>query len=48
MKVGTYQIGWYYGIIKKLYKDGSVDYETSFTSQDDLMQSVYAMRRCCG
>lgn len=48
MKVGTYQIGRYHGIIKKLYEDGSVDYETSFTSQDDLMRSVYAMRRCWG
>lgn len=41
MKVGTYQIGRYHGIIKKLYEDGSVDYETSFISQDDLMRSVY-------
>lgn len=28
MKVGKYQIGRYYGIIKKSYEDGSFDYET--------------------
>ena len=48
MKVGNYQIGRYYAIIKKTYEDGSVDYETSFTDYNDLMQSVSAIRHCMG
>ena len=48
MKVGNYQIGRYHAIIKKTYEDGSIDYETSFTDQSDLMESVYAIRRCIG
>lgn len=48
MKVGKYQIGRYHAIIKKVYEDGSVDYETSFTDRADLMESVYAIRSCVG
>lgn len=48
MKVGKYQIGRYHAIIKKVYEDGSVDYETSFTDRADLMESVYAIRSCIG
>lgn len=48
MKVGTYQIGRYHAIIKKFYEDGSHDYETSFSDQADLMESVYAIKSCIG
>lgn len=48
MKVGNYQIGRYHAIIKKTYEDGSIDYETSFTDQADLMESVSAIRHCIG
>jgi antitoxin component YwqK of YwqJK toxin-antitoxin module len=48
MKVGKYQIGRYHAIIKKTYENGSVDYETSFTDQADLMESVSAIRHCIG
>lgn len=48
MKVGTYQIGRYHAIIKKFYEDGTHDYETSFSDQADLMESVYAIKRCIG
>lgn len=48
MRIGKYQIGRYHAIIKKIYEDGSVDYETSFSSESDLLQSVYAIQRCIG
>ena len=48
MKIGKYQIGRYHAIIKKIYEDDSVLYETSFSSNADLMESVYAIRRCIG
>lgn len=48
MKVGKFQIGRYHAIIKKEYEDGSVDYETSFSDIDDLMESVYAIRAGIG
>lgn len=48
MKVGKFQIGRYHAIIKKEYDDGSVDYETSFSDQNDLMKSVYAIQLCIG
>ena len=38
MKVGEFQIGRYHAIIRKNYADGSVDYETSFSDQADLME----------
>ena len=40
MKVGAFQIGRYHAIIKKSYADGSADYETSFSDEADLMESV--------
>lgn len=48
MKVGEYQIGRYHAIIKKIYEDGTYDYETSFSSEADLMESVIALRHCVG
>ena len=48
MKVGKFQIGRYHAIIKKEYEDGSVDYETRFSDQADLMESVHAIRLCIG
>lgn len=48
MKIGAYQIGRYHAIIKKSYEDGSHDYETSFSDQADLMESVYAIKSCIG
>ena len=48
MKIGNYKIGRYHGIIKKMYEDGSFDYETSFSDAADLMQSVYAIHNCIG
>lgn len=48
MRIGKYRIGKYHAIIKKIYEDGSVDYETSFSSENDLMESVYAIQRCIG
>lgn len=48
MKIGNYQIGRYHGIIKKMYEDGSFDYETSFSDAADLMQSVYAIHNYIG
>lgn len=40
MKVGKYQIGRYHGIVKKIYEDGTYDYETRFSDKNDFMQSV--------
>ena len=48
MNVGKYQIGRFYAIIKKIYEDGSIDYETQFSDNADLMESVYAIRQCIG
>lgn len=48
MEVGKYQIGRYHGIIKKTYEDGSVDYETSFSSRADLAESYHCLRMCIG
>lgn len=48
MKVGKYQIGRFHGIIKKVYEDGSFDYETSFTDARDLYLSVDGLNRCLG
>lgn len=48
MKIGEYQIGRSHAIIKKIYEDGSIDYETSFSDEGDFFKSVYAVRRCIG
>ena len=48
MKIGNYQIGRYHAIIKKHYADGSIEYETSFSDQHDLYESVRAINSCIG
>ena len=48
MQIGKYKIGRYHAIIKKIYEDGTVHYETSFSDEMDLFQSVYAIRSCIG
>lgn len=48
MKVGKYQIGRYHAIIKKIYEDGSVSYETSFKDEADITESYYCLGRCIG
>lgn len=48
MKVGNYKIGRYHGIIKKFYEDGSVDYETDFSSEADIRESIRALNYCKG
>ena len=48
MKVGAFQIGRYHAIIKKSYADRSADYETSFSDEADLMESVYCIKLCVG
>lgn len=48
MRIGKYKIGRYSAIIKKTYADGSIGYETSFTDQSDLYQSMKAIHSCIG
>ena len=48
MKVGKYQIGRYHGIIKKIYEDGTYDYETRFSDKNDFMQSARAISSFLG
>ena len=48
MKVGKYQIGRYHAIIKKTYENGSIDYETSFSDDEDLAESAMAISQCIG
>ena len=48
MMVHGYKIGKYPAIIKKFYEDGSVNYETDFTSAADLIESVNALIACIG
>lgn len=48
MQVGEYKIGRYHAIIKKLYEDGSIEYETRFNDEADLQESLFAMERCKG
>lgn len=48
MKVGNYKIGRYHSIIKKIYEDGSIGYETQFSDSADLSESFYAIRSCIG
>jgi hypothetical protein len=48
MQVGDHKIGRYHAIIKKIYEDGSVDYETRFNDEADLQESLYAMEHCKG
>lgn len=46
MKIGDYQVGRYHAIIKKVYEDGSVDYETSFSDRNDFYESMSALLYC--
>lgn len=48
MKIGKYEIGSYPAIIKKTYADGSFGYETSFSDQSDLYESMKAIHSCIG
>lgn len=48
MKVGKYQIGRYHAILRKDYEDGTYDYETRFTDEDDIYQSLRALTMCIG
>lgn len=48
MKVNKYKIGRYHAIIKKIYEDGSISYETQFSDSVDLSESMYAIRGCIG
>ena len=48
MKIGKYQIGRYHAIIKKVYEDDSVNYETSFSDAEDFFKSVHAIQSCTG
>lgn len=42
------KIGRYHAIIKKMYTDGSYDYEIDFCSRADLIETVAALNRCIG
>lgn len=48
MEIGKHKIGRYPGIIKKIYEDGSYNYETYFTSRNDFYESVFAIQNCIG
>ena len=43
-----HKIGRYHAIVKKMYADGSHDYETDFCSRADLLETVAALNRCVG
>lgn len=42
MVVNNHKIGRYHAIIKAIYDDNSIYYETDFTSESDLLESVSA------
>lgn len=48
MIVHGYKIGRYPAIIRKRYEDGTVEYETDFSSDTDLLESVNALIDCIG
>lgn len=48
MRVGSYQIGRYHGILRKDYEDGTHDYETRFTDEADIYESLRAVKSCVG
>lgn len=43
-----YKIGRYPAVIRKRYVDGTVEYETDFSSDIDLLESVNALIACIG
>ena len=45
MTIGTYNIK-YPAILKKEYEDGSIEYETAFNDDTDVMMSLYALQKC--
>lgn len=45
MTIGTYKIK-YPAILKKEYEDGSIEYETAFNDDTDVMMSLYALQKC--
>lgn len=45
MTIGTYKIK-YPAILKKEYEDGSIEYETDFNDDTDVMMSLYALQKC--
>lgn len=47
MRIGNYKIK-YPAILKKEYEDGSVDYETDFDDEEDIMKSHYALEVSIG
>lgn len=48
MMVHGYRVGRYSAIIRKRYEDGTVEYETDFSSDVDLIESVNALIACIG
>lgn len=48
MMVHGYKVGRYPAIIRKRYEDGTVNYETDFSSDADLIESVNALIACIG
>lgn len=48
MKIGNYILGRYHSVIEKKWEDGSLTYETNFTSEADLGESVRAIDSCIG
>lgn len=48
MMVYGYKIGSYPAVIRKRYADGTVEYETDFSSDIDLLESVNALIACIG
>ena len=48
MIVHGYKLGRYPAIIRKIYEDGMTEYETDFSSDADLIESVNALIACIG
>ena len=48
MIIGHYKIGRYHAIIKKIYEDGMISYETQFSDENDLQLSIDAMEYSIG
>jgi len=46
MKIGKYKLGRYHAIIEKEMEDNTAMYETDFSSEKDLQESVSAIAYC--
>ena len=46
MKIGKYKLGRYHAIIEKQMEDSTAMYETDFSSEKDLQESVRAITYC--